>query len=268
MTAPRTSSNTAAGTVVLSERAVAKIVAAAAASVPGTTSLSRGLERIAGRSYPRYDVMIDDHAGSTTIEAFIAVSWPAPVTAVAEQVRSTIARWVTTMTGLRVEQVNVVVGPVVAGSQRVSREALAAAPTAPQVTPVNVTPSTVRSPAPRAQGPTGAEGLRRTSDDLTPITVAKPAPAVPVRTGEEPADVPISTKPGPAEVPIHVPDPQPLRSIPEPQEPPSVAIRTPRETPLARVTTPKQWRLAPVTVRPLHPASPSNQKGERHGRVH
>lgn len=131
MTAPRTSSNTAAGTVVLSERAVAKIVAAAAASVPGTTSLSRGLERIAGRSYPRYDVMIDDHAGSTTIEAFIAVSWPAPVTAVAEQVRSTIARWVTTMTGLRVEQVNVVVGPVVAGSQRVSREALAAAPTAP-----------------------------------------------------------------------------------------------------------------------------------------
>lgn len=257
MTAPDSTPSPAGGTVVFSERAVSRVVAAAAASVPGTTSISRGLERIAGRSYPRYDVMIDDHAGSTTIEAFIAVTWPAPVTAVAEQVRTTIAEWVTSMTGLRVEQVNVLVGPVVAGPHRTTRAEVTGAPLAPELTPVNVTSSEVRSPAQRPRGARGAEHLPRTSADLSPITVRTPVAEVPVHTGELPA-----------EVPIHVPDPQPLRTVPEPPEPPEATVHTPREQPLAPVHTPQEWRLAPVTVRPLHPASPSNQKGARHGRLH
>ena len=62
--------------VRISERAVSRIVAGAAASVPGTTELARSL---AGRTYPRYDVIVDDAAGTCSVEAFIAVVWPSPV---------------------------------------------------------------------------------------------------------------------------------------------------------------------------------------------
>ncbi|HHU66408.1 Asp23/Gls24 family envelope stress response protein [Corynebacterium sp.] len=119
----------------ITEKAVSRIVAVAAASVPGTTELGRSLERIAGRTYPRYDVIVDDTAGTCSIEAFIAVLWPSPVTAVAEAVRTTIAHAVEDMTGLTVTRVNVVVGPVVTG-RPVTAAHVAAHPTRPSLRPV------------------------------------------------------------------------------------------------------------------------------------
>lgn len=126
--------------VRISDRAVSRIVAAAVASVPGTTELGRSLERLAGRTYPRYDVAVDDAAGTCSVEAFIAVVWPSPVTAVAVTVRRVIAVWVHDMTGLTVTHVNVVVGPVVPGLP-VTDGAVAAHPARPTLRPV-----TVRSP--------------------------------------------------------------------------------------------------------------------------
>ncbi|WP_460490469.1 Asp23/Gls24 family envelope stress response protein [Corynebacterium nasicanis] len=120
----------------ISERAVSRIVAAAADSVPGTTTLGRSL---AGRTYPRYDVIVDDLSGTCSVEAFIAVVWPAPLTAVATTVRRTIADWVTDMTGLTVTQVNVVVGPVVPDVP-VTASAVAAHPTRPRLRPVSTPP--------------------------------------------------------------------------------------------------------------------------------
>ena len=133
--------------VRISERAVSRIVAGAAASVPGTTGLTRSL---AGRTYPRYDVIVDDAAGTCSVEAFIAVVWPSPVTAVAESVRRTITDWVTDMTGLTVTHVNVVVGPVVPDVP-VTATAVAAHPPRPRLRPVatppppRLRPVTVRS---------------------------------------------------------------------------------------------------------------------------
>ncbi len=133
----------------ITEKAVSRIVAVAAASVPGTTELGRSLERLAGRSYPRYDVLVDDAAGTCSVEAFIAVVWPSPVTAVAEAVRTTIAHTVQDMTGLTVTRVNVVVGPVVPG-RRVTPAHVAAHPTRPSLrhvttpTPLPLRPVTVR----------------------------------------------------------------------------------------------------------------------------
>lgn len=122
--------------VRISERAVSRIVALAAASVPGTTELARSLS---GRTYPRYDVIVDDAAGTCSIEAFIAVVWPSPVTAVAESVRRTITDWVTDMTGLTVTHVNVVVGPVIPDVP-VTAYAVAAHPTRPRLRPVTTPP--------------------------------------------------------------------------------------------------------------------------------
>lgn len=129
--------------VHITERAVERIVAAAAASVPGTTELERSLERLAGRTYPRYDVMVDDSAGTCSIEAFIAVVWPSPVTQVAVAVRRTIARWVEDMTGLEVTGVNVIVGPVVPGMP-VTSAAVADHPAHPRLRPVTVRGRRVR----------------------------------------------------------------------------------------------------------------------------
>lgn len=121
----------------ITERAVSRIVAAAAASVPGVMELGRSLERPTGRTWPRYDVIVDDAAGTCSIEAFIAVVWPSPVTAVAEAVRTTIADWVRDSTGLTVTRVNVVVGPVVRG-RAVTAELIDAHPTHPRLRPVTV----------------------------------------------------------------------------------------------------------------------------------
>lgn len=142
----------------ISDRAVARIVAAAAASVPGTVELGRSLERPAGRTYPRFDVLVDDTTRTCSIEAFIAVVWPSPVTAVAELVRTTIAHWVEDYTGLTVTRVNVVVGPVVRG-RPVTAGLLDAHLTHPVLRPVTVRPGPVVRPRTRIPVP------------LRPITV-------------------------------------------------------------------------------------------------
>lgn len=130
-------------TLRITDRAVARIVTIAAASVPGTTELGRSLERPAGRTWPRYDVIVDDATGTCSIEAFIAVVWPSPVTAVAEAVRTTIADWVRDCTGLTATRVNVVVGPVVRGRE-VTAELVDAHPTHPQLRPITVRPTPLR----------------------------------------------------------------------------------------------------------------------------
>ncbi|GAB2501645.1 hypothetical protein CATRI_01950 [Corynebacterium atrinae] len=145
-------------TLTITDRAVARIVAMAAASVPGTTSLERGLDRLAGRTYPRYDVEVDEYSNSCSVEAFIAVTWPSPVTLVAEAVRTTITEWVQALTGLAVTRVNVVVGPVVPGA-RISPELIDAHPAHPTPRPVTVAPLRVASPSVPAPCP------------LRPITV-------------------------------------------------------------------------------------------------
>ncbi|QGU03728.1 Asp23/Gls24 family envelope stress response protein [Corynebacterium comes] len=144
--------------VKISDRAVSRIVAAAAASVPGTIELGRSLERPAGRTYPRFDVIVDDTSRTCSIEAFIAVAWPSPVTTVALTVRTTIADWVRDYTGLAATHVNVVVGPVVRG-RPVPAELLDAHPTRPRLRPVTVHPTPVRPPHTRPPVP------------LRPITV-------------------------------------------------------------------------------------------------
>ncbi|QMV86166.1 Asp23/Gls24 family envelope stress response protein [Corynebacterium hindlerae] len=121
----------------ISERAVTKIVAAAVASVPGTATIKSGVGRLTGRAFPRFDVQLDDDGDTATIEAFIAVTWPAPLLDVAETVRDTIVEHVHTLTGIKVLACNVVVGPVVAGEGRVLVEDLA-------LPPLVTTPITVR----------------------------------------------------------------------------------------------------------------------------
>lgn len=278
MTAPHTTDADAAGSNILTERAVTRIVAAAAASVPGTATV----ERIAGRSHPRFDVMIDDRSRSASIEAHIAVTWPSPVTAVAEAVRSTVTRRVREMTGLRVEHVNVVVGPVEADGRRVTREEIDAA-RLPEPRPVRARELAVRQPAIRPAVVDGHLASRLTGGELDEVTARElPRPAS-VDLPPAPREEPISVAEGPAEVPVRVAEPAPLTPVTVGEGPAEVPIRVPRERPLREVQLPPGPRLAPVRIPPAPRPAPvrvnplqvtthprpalESKKGGDHGRV-
>ncbi|WPF66470.1 MULTISPECIES: Asp23/Gls24 family envelope stress response protein [unclassified Corynebacterium] len=211
------------GRIFITERAVSRIVAAAAQSVPGTTQVGKTLDRIAARSFPRYDVLVDAERGVASIEAFIAVTWPAPVTRVAEEVRATITDWVTGMTGLQVTHCNILVGTVVKGEHRVTAELIDASPDLPALRPVTVREPKVASPQ---EAPDGPSRMR-----LHPVTVASeqtPQPEV-VTAPEQPL--------------------MPITVASEDRELPEVSIALPRP-------------LTPITVTPWHPLSPAQEKGE------
>lgn len=110
--------------VVISERAVTKLVEAAIRCVPGTVSVATGMGKLTGRSYPLCDVSLDDDGDTATVEAFIAVTWPSPLLSVAETVRSTIIDHVRTLAGIEVLACNVMIGQVLASSERVTENDL------------------------------------------------------------------------------------------------------------------------------------------------
>ncbi|KQB87371.1 Asp23/Gls24 family envelope stress response protein [Corynebacterium lowii] len=176
------------GRIFITERAVSRIVAAAAQSVPGTTQVGKALDRIAARSFPRYDVLVDPERGVVSIEAFIAVTWPAPVTRVAEEVRATIIDWVTGMTGLRVTHCNILVGAVIKGEQRITAELIDATPDLPALRPITVREPQAIPPAVIAEGPSQIP--------LRPITVATTKEQAPqVVTAQQQPLTPITVTP-------------------------------------------------------------------------
>ncbi|ARU45505.1 hypothetical protein [Corynebacterium silvaticum] len=91
--------------VIITDRALTKLAKAAVHSVPGTVRVPRR----AGRSLPRIDVRRDDLHSIPTVEAFVAVTWPSPVTAVAENVAAAISEWFSSYAGIQGVPVNVVV---------------------------------------------------------------------------------------------------------------------------------------------------------------
>ncbi len=180
MTTPSpTTSSESLGQTLISEKVVARIVSAAADSVPGTTRQTRSLDNITARRYPRFDVEVDNNAGTVFVEAYIAVLWPAPVTAVAARVRDTITAWVERLTHFSVSKVNVVTGPVIRQGDTITRDLIDAAPLSP-----NPTPITVRKICKQVEGSAPHPASQKV---LTDVTVRKSAPAQAIWAPEVPA---------------------------------------------------------------------------------
>lgn len=121
--------------VTIAERAVTKVVAAATASVPGTIGFSTSVGRLTGRGFPRFDVQLDFDADTATVEAFIAVTWPSPVTTIATTVRDQIIADVRTFCGIEVLACNVVVGSVLTAKTRVTADELSVQAAVPRRLP-------------------------------------------------------------------------------------------------------------------------------------
>lgn len=272
MTTPSsTTSSESLGQTSISEKVVARIVSAAADSVPGTTRQTRSLDNITARRYPRFDVEVNEGAGTVFVEAYIAVLWPAPVTAVAAKVRDTITAWVERLTHFTVSRVNVVTGPVIRQGEGVTRDLIDAAPLSPTPTPI-----TIHKTCELREVSGSGAGSQKV---LTDVTVQKDSPAPWTPEVPEPRRLAPVTSPSPhkawtpqAPRSHRVVTPQvPSRHRPfQPQTPrrhgvvqPSarkVAVKAPISTTGARRGT------APITVRKLRPTVPVViNRGMHHG---
>lgn len=214
----------------VSERTIERVAEVAASTVPGCRTIDAKLAGLAGRSFPRIDVRLDQASGTANIEAEIASSYPAPIAAITDAVRATIIAHVQTLTGIDVSRVKVTVANVesVGPSVRVTWDEVAnhnafVIPEGIRVSPTRVvqpvtkpreelTAINVHSliddmravvvPAPpevesvETPAPVEAEGVD-TPSPVTPVTpeVPRPRPLVPVRTFPTEARVPFPPAP-------------------------------------------------------------------------
>lgn len=281
------SENPPGGEVYITDRAVHKVVTAATASVPGTVSAGGGFDKLTGMSFPRFDLLVDRASHIVTVEATIAVSWPSPVTDVAEKVRTTIARWITDATGMNVGHVNVVVGNVVGAPDPVTALQVAAADEQPTLAPVAVAPSEVTSPRYRRRSaalattrevPVRTRPARQLDQvhtaaeiPLAAVQVAPERPLEQVHTAvERPMDaVEVRPSPEPAvprepeelrTVPVHVAEERPLTPVDVAEELPLREPRVVGSTPVVTPAAPLPRRLTPVRVvsgpEPVHAVLP------------
>lgn len=264
MTTPSsTTSSESLGQTLISEKVVARIVSAAADSVPGTTRRTRSLDNITARRYPRFDVEVNQSTRTVFVEAYIAVLWPAPVTAVAAKVRDTITAWVERLTHFSVSKVNVVTGPVIHQGDTITRDLIDAAPLSPKPTPIEVHKNCtqVEVPTPHAGSP----------KVLTDVTVHKSATAQAIWTPEAPAPRRLAEVASPSAHRAWAPRAPRRHAVLTPQAPRHLSLAQPsvRKVAVTRsISTAGARRgTAPITVRKVRPTIPVTVRRDMHLRA-
>ena len=172
-------------------RAAEHIIGSALAEVPGVTPVDSKLAGLGGRGFPRLMIQMDPTTQTAAVDAAIAVTWPSPVTAVAEAAREAVESALQRFMGYEATRVNIVVGQAVPGT-RVTAQDLADFVPRPAAVPQ------VR--APLADAPIAAPAPA----PLRPVSMRAAAPVRRVRVTE--------LTPTPA-ASVSVPAPQPLRAI-------------------------------------------------------
>ncbi len=110
------------GSLVVKERAVARVAVTAALTVPDVVRQVGGLPRLTGRELPRADVSVGEH--SVAVNLYVAVTWPCLIPDVAAAVHDVVAQALSDIIGLPLYRMNVVVAHA-----RTSADSLAAADT-------------------------------------------------------------------------------------------------------------------------------------------
>ncbi|WP_293772900.1 Asp23/Gls24 family envelope stress response protein [uncultured Corynebacterium sp.] len=183
-------------------RAAEHIIGSALAEVPGVTPVDSKLAGLGGRGFPRLMIQMDPTTQTAAVDAAIAVTWPSPVTAVAEAAREAVESALQRFMGYEATRVNIVVGQAVPGT-RVTAQDLADFVPRPAAVPQ------VR--APLADAPIAAPAPA----PLRPVSMPAPAPLRPVsmRAAAPVRRVRVTElTPTPA-ASVSVPAPQPLRAI-------------------------------------------------------
>lgn len=107
------------GRTRIADRVVEKIAARAVAEVDSATGVARqvlGVRLGSASEDSRARVTADVDGGVVTVHASMAVRWPAPVREVTRQVRANVTDRVQSLTGLRVEYVDIDVPQLLTGT--------------------------------------------------------------------------------------------------------------------------------------------------------
>ena len=102
------------GALIIRDKVAQRIAAKAARDTPGVQARAAVLDKLTGRELPKVDIMIAADRARAAVD--VAVPWPHPLTTVTAAVRDNVARALSTMTGLRVDGVDVTVAAVVTPS--------------------------------------------------------------------------------------------------------------------------------------------------------
>lgn len=220
----------------VSERTVERVAEVAASTVPGCRTIDAKLAGLAGRSFPRIDVRLDQTTGTANIEAEIASSYPAPVAAITDAVRATIIAHVRALTGVDVSRVKVNVATVetLGPGTRVTWDEVANHNAFVVPTAIKVSPTQVEHP------------VTKEREELTPIDVHSVV-----------EDMRAVVVPAPPEVEqIETPSPVDVEGVevPEPVSPYSPSF--PRPRPLLPVHTSPTEARVPFPPRPVTPWVP------------
>ncbi|MBN9643939.1 Asp23/Gls24 family envelope stress response protein [Corynebacterium mendelii] len=235
--------------IKITEKAMNKVISAAVRAVPGTISRSEGIDKLTGRNFPRYEVRLDDDGDAISIDAFIAVGWPAPVAKIAEKTRETIITWVGDMTDVPVVHANVTVGYVEPGHDRVTAAEIDAFDPHPTLTPVTVTQS--RPNVPIITGTwdiTPHTVTGEVAENIRSVPVPRPAELRAFSPGSIPEAVSPVTKPAAELVPIKNTWKLDLRPIEVADPAPGIPVVVADEQPLAEITVPDEKPLKPIEV--------------------
>jgi uncharacterized alkaline shock family protein YloU len=95
------------GTLVIKERAIERVVVAAASTVPAVVRASGGMSRLTGRELPRADASVGEH--SVSVNLYVGLAWPCNISEVAASIRAEVDRALESIVGLPLHQLNVVV---------------------------------------------------------------------------------------------------------------------------------------------------------------
>ncbi|HAT1504362.1 Asp23/Gls24 family envelope stress response protein [Corynebacterium striatum] len=249
------------GSLRFSIKSLERIVGTAIASVPGTVAIDAKLAGLAGRAFPRLLIQSDPTKEVVAVDANIAVTWPSPVTAVAEAARAAIEEAVRTYTGYATTRVNVTVAAAVPG-ERVTGLAVASR-RAPSVTLPHTRPQrelqaieTTHLVQIRSVSRPEPQPVRAVSPRTAPVSVVsaatpQPAALTPVHSPKSAELRPVATPPALQLRRVDTPQPAPLRPVRTPQ--PATAW-SPTLRPNATVRRPMAPRPEPlreITIQPL-----------------
>ncbi|MGV8875124.1 MAG: Asp23/Gls24 family envelope stress response protein [Rhodococcus sp. (in: high G+C Gram-positive bacteria)] len=95
------------GSLEIKDRAISRTAIAAALKDPRVTRTTGGMSRLTGRELPRADVTLGED--TVAVNLYIGVTWPSQITEVTEAVHASVEAALSTMTGLDVHRVNVLV---------------------------------------------------------------------------------------------------------------------------------------------------------------
>jgi uncharacterized alkaline shock family protein YloU len=111
------------GRLIVRDRAVEKLVIAAALDCDGVDRRRTGVDRITGRELPRADVVVSgDHVRAAVV---VAVEWRRPLAQTAAAVAHNVTHALATMCGLVVDGVDVHVAAVLAPGAGVPKRRVA-----------------------------------------------------------------------------------------------------------------------------------------------